>query len=305
PIEADFLFHKLANLLNRPELLPKDYLFKKLKLDLEQINIPALPKVISKVVAFDVNDLEQGVKEFEKILLPDVGITSNLLKLANSAFYGRSGKIHTLKDAISLIGVKSVRNIILMDFTKKMSKGSKNPLVRTYLREHPILSSLIAFDLAKPLGIDSVQESIFLLVLLKKIGMNILSANFQKNYLKILKLHEFNLKTIFELEKDEFQLTSIELGEKVFRTWNFSEDYIDAVLEQNFSIEKLDEVSDTNRLSRLSDIIAGEMLDIATSDEDKNLKNAIFSHYQVPEETAQLFGEDYYDMIKDHPFLNL
>lgn len=305
PVQEEFLFNKMANLVNRKDLIQGGSGLKRLKLDLDQVKIPALPRVINEVISFDVNDPDKGIQDFEKILLPDLGITSNLLKLANSAYYGRARKVETLKEAITLIGVKSVKNIILMDFTKKLSRGTKNPLMHTYLREHPILSSLVAFDLAKPLGIEQVQESIFLIVLLKKIGMSILAMNFPANYLKILKLHEFNLKTIFDLEQDEFQVTSIELGEKVFRAWNFSEHYIDAVVQQNFTISHVEKVSDINRLSRLSDIIAAEMLQIAVSNVDIELKNALFQHYAVPEETAELFGEDYYEMIKDHPFLNL
>lgn len=303
PIEPKKVLEKFAVILGRKELLEEDTAYKTQSIDLNKIIIPSLPEVVLKVASFDINDVDKGIRELEEIILPDTGTSSSILKLANSSYYGRSKKITNLRDAITLLGIKTVKNMILLDYNKKLNKNLKHKLFKKYLREHPVLSSLIAFDLVKPFKLDELQKNIFLIVLLRKIGMNIFALNFSEQYLKVLKLYEFNLKTIYEIEKDEFNTTSIELGKKIFKVWKMPDFFVEAVSNQNFNTSEITKVADFDRISRLSDILAKSMLGLELQKSEENLKAEIFDFYKISEETRELFGEEYYDTIREHPFM--
>ena len=47
------------------------------------------------------------------LISTDQALVSTILKLVNSAFYGFSRRITTLKQAITLLGFRSVRNIVV------------------------------------------------------------------------------------------------------------------------------------------------------------------------------------------------
>lgn len=47
-----------------------------------------------------------GGAEFEAVIRPDTALTTSLLRLANSAYFGRSRKIDSVRQAITLLGVK-------------------------------------------------------------------------------------------------------------------------------------------------------------------------------------------------------
>jgi EAL and modified HD-GYP domain-containing signal transduction protein len=56
-----------------------------------------------------VNDVDVGVKELVQTIRRDGGLIVRLLRIVNSAFYGMNRKVHTTKQAISLLGLQRIR----------------------------------------------------------------------------------------------------------------------------------------------------------------------------------------------------
>ncbi len=122
-------------MLGRKDLLPKETIVhKSTTIDLGKIQIPPLPAVVMKVLTFESDNPHGGSAEMEKILSPDIGISTNIIRIANSAYYGRSGTIQSLKDAITLLGTKTIKNLIFLEYNKKINKSLKPPLFFKHLR---------------------------------------------------------------------------------------------------------------------------------------------------------------------------
>lgn len=304
PFEAETIIRKFSMLLGRKDILAS-FEDKIEKIDLSRIRIPNLPAVFSQVVAFDVENPENGIVDLERIISPDIGIASNLIRVANSAYYGRSGKIRNLREAISLIGLKMTKSMVVNEYNKALNVNLKEPVFTKHLRELPVLSSLVAFDLVKPLALKNLAEDIFTISLLRKIGMNILALNFKEPYLKVLKLAEFAVKSQYELERDEIGIDSIKMGLKVFEIWKMPELILKVVANQDFTELDIPNVSDLDRVTRLAELLAKKMLKINIMEKDNSMITVLLNHHKAPIETEDLFGEDYYQMIQDHPFLKI
>ena len=75
-------------------------------------NLLSLPQVLSEVLK------EAGKEDFSadklaKIILKDPSLTSRILKLSNSSFYHRFSEITTVHQAISVLGVTTVKCMTL------------------------------------------------------------------------------------------------------------------------------------------------------------------------------------------------
>ena len=72
--------------------------------------IKKLPTFSTTVIRLSsvLNDPDATVGEFESIILPDLALTANLLRLANSAFFGLPRRIGSAREAITLLGMKRV-----------------------------------------------------------------------------------------------------------------------------------------------------------------------------------------------------
>jgi putative nucleotidyltransferase with HDIG domain len=75
--------------------------------------LPAFSTTVVRLSAL-VNDPETDAGEFEAVVQPDVALTANLLRMANSAYFGLSRKIATAREAITLLGVRRVFELSAM-----------------------------------------------------------------------------------------------------------------------------------------------------------------------------------------------
>jgi CheY-like chemotaxis protein len=116
----------------RDDIHPKDTT-PPANINLANLVIPPLPAVAIKVTTFDTSNPSGGSEELEKIISPDKSITTDIMKIANSAFYGRSGKVHSLKDAITLLGMKTVKNLVLLQSNKQFNKNLKGEVFQKNL----------------------------------------------------------------------------------------------------------------------------------------------------------------------------
>jgi putative nucleotidyltransferase with HDIG domain len=75
-------------------------------------NIPTLPTVLNQIIqTLDAPD--SSAAELEKIVRNDQAITTKLLAVANSSYYGFRHQITTVRHAVVAVGFNEVRNVCL------------------------------------------------------------------------------------------------------------------------------------------------------------------------------------------------
>lgn len=134
--------------------------------------IPSLPEVVVKILRLS-NDRNAGLADFEECLRADAPLVARLLKVVNSPFYGFSRKITSVKDAVSVLGTRGVRSLVL-------AAGASGYLERNYacyghdtrgLWKHSVAVAAAAQRIGKALGADSAcREELFVAGLLHDIG---------------------------------------------------------------------------------------------------------------------------------------
>ncbi|HMV43392.1 MAG TPA: HDOD domain-containing protein [Leptospiraceae bacterium] len=304
PITKSAIYEKLTFLLGRRDLTNKMVVgYKQMGINLNEIQIPPLRDVMNRVITFD-SKKSGGSKELEMIIAPDKALSADILRVANSAYYGRSGSVDTLQNAITLIGLGTIRNIVILQFRKNFTKNLPQPLFRKHLNEIPILTGLIGIDLTGPLNLKNVREQIVISSILRKVGMSILAQNLKLKYLDILKLFEYGSKPLVQLEKEELNIDHIQIGIKVFQMWKLPNSLKKVVANQGFTQEETSRVEDIDRILRMAEILSLSLLGITISEEDSNILKSIMNYYNVTEELTSLFNEEYYTDIKSHPFFD-
>ncbi len=70
-------------------------------------DLPTLPGSVGRLAAL-LEDERSGAGDFERIIRPDPALTANLLRIANSAWFGLRSRADTVRQAITLLGVRRV-----------------------------------------------------------------------------------------------------------------------------------------------------------------------------------------------------
>ena len=75
-------------------------------------SFPSMPGAGARMLAL-LQEQDTNVSEIEEILRYDPGLTANVLKLANSAYFGVPSKIGSLKQAVILLGMKRLTQLVV------------------------------------------------------------------------------------------------------------------------------------------------------------------------------------------------
>lgn len=273
-----------------------------MKDNLSETRIPPLSMVAIQVMQLDPESDSASAYSMEQIVSPDKGVSAEILRISNSAFYGRSGKVKTLRDAITLLGLKTVKNLVILLSTKSMSLDMKDERLQKYLQKLPIVTALVAQELSQKLNFKAMKDEIFIGGLLHKIGMTILAINYKAAYARLLQLAEFDKVDFIEHEREQYRTDHVEVGRTVFNTWKLPQQLQDIISGHNFDAARMSEASDIVRLTALASLLSMEMLGLELYERDQGRKAGLLEHYQAEALVAKDFGEARYTLIKDHPF---
>lgn len=70
-------------------------------------DLPTLPSAVARLSSL-VADPSANAEDFEAVIRPDPALTANLLRLANSAYFGLSREVGSVRQAVTLMGIKRV-----------------------------------------------------------------------------------------------------------------------------------------------------------------------------------------------------
>ena len=80
---------------------------------LKRVNdIPSLPQFVIETLK-KLDDPKSSAADVANKLSRDEGLVIRVLRLANSAYYGLSRRISSVSEAISFLGFKTVKSIVL------------------------------------------------------------------------------------------------------------------------------------------------------------------------------------------------
>jgi len=86
-------------------------------------NLPTPPIVFHQIQKV-INDPNVNASQIATILAEDPAMSVKVLKLTNSAFYGLSREIDSVKQAVIVVGVEAIKNLVLSASVLDMFKGN-------------------------------------------------------------------------------------------------------------------------------------------------------------------------------------
>lgn len=269
---------------------------------IDQASIPPLPSVTMQVMRFDPQAEAADSHSLANLIAPDKGICVDLLRIANSAYYGRSGQIRTVRDALTLLGLKPAKNFILLLITRNMAENLKGPLFKKYLMEYPVIAALAAEELVRLLKLNLEVGDAFVTALLHNIGMTVLALNKKDHYELLMEHSERTGDSLIGLEKDAYGTRHDDVSRMAFAQWKLPESMQTVANQLNFSLDQTESVSDLSRVTTLAAIIAGKFTysDLVEGPLEKEAR--IFAHYQAGKDVQSHFGPAFYDQVQQHPF---
>jgi putative nucleotidyltransferase with HDIG domain len=199
------------------------------KKDIEQIdNLPTLPTVYTEVDRLCKNP-DVSADDLSKVIETDPSITLKLLNLSNSAFFGFTRQIKSVRDAISLLGNKTVQNTILSIAVFEVTKnlGDSAGLDKNEFWLHSTAAGSVARFLSTKLSLG--RDEAFTSGIVHDMGKIILDSLYEEFYAEVLTRVAESDVSIYDAEEDVIGLNHCQVGLELARAWNLPQELSEAV----------------------------------------------------------------------------
>ncbi|HUU43872.1 MAG TPA: HDOD domain-containing protein [Planctomycetota bacterium] len=183
----------------------------------EARGLPALASVVTNVMSAVID--ETSASDIATIIQKDSSITARILKVINSAYYGLSGHVSTVSQAVPLLGVQVVKNIVLtfsvLDIFTDSRKGGFD---FQKLWEHCFATGVAAQILAREADYEDPEEAL-VAGLLHDIGVLIFTKHELKDYCDALREAEDSGEPLVDVEQRRLGITHAEVGALLAEKW--------------------------------------------------------------------------------------
>lgn len=194
----------------------------------EQIKeLSTLPSVILRILEV-MNNPMADARDVEKEIMEDPVITTKVLRVANSPFYGANRDVSSVHQAVVLMGFAEVQNVALSVSIFSRFAGSTNMFDRKEFWEHCFATACAADALQH--RVNAQTNDGFVAGLIHDIGRIILDQHFTDEFREAVALAEAEHIPLLEAEKKVIGATHCDIGYWVMDKWNLPTMLTDSAL---------------------------------------------------------------------------
>jgi HD-like signal output (HDOD) protein len=223
----------------------------------ETINLlPPLPSITAELVSA-LNSDNVNFVSLAKIVSRDPSMAMNVLKIANSAFYGLPRQVTDIEQAIRMLGTTEIGSLCISCGTSQVLKPPKGIETVDLQRfwGHSVATGVIAKVLATKLNLGR-WDNLYLAGLLHDVGAIVLDRFKHNLYEEILDLTKQENIPMLEAEERIMGASHDTVGGWLMKKWKFSEVLVE-VASFHHHVEK---ASQPNRMVvaivSLADVLA-------------------------------------------------
>ncbi|MGK0440326.1 MAG: HD-like signal output (HDOD) protein [Pseudohongiellaceae bacterium] len=166
-----------------------------------------------------------SIPDYVKVITQDAMLTTRVINIANSQFFGFGRKIKTLNQAINLIGVKQLHDL----FLSYLCIRAFNAIPQTMMNmaefwRHSIHCGIAAKIIADYSSLPS-SYLFFTLGMLHDIGHPAMYVKAPDACIQVLQDHREQKGSIAELEKEALGFDYCQVGAEIVKLWHLPEIY--------------------------------------------------------------------------------
>jgi HD-like signal output (HDOD) protein len=192
--------------------------------------VPTLPTIYTQITTALQNP-DAGIEEIAELLSREPAVSAKLLQMVNSPLLGLRGRVTSVRDATSLLGISRLRSLVLATSLFRQFDGSKCPAFSmTRFEAASLQIASWAAAIAKGQSRDKlVADMAFTASLLHNFGVLLLAANLPEAYNLVLKSSQERRISIAWAELETVGATHAEVAGAILASWDIPFPIVDAV----------------------------------------------------------------------------
>ena len=197
-------------------------------------HLPVVPRVYSELTR-EVQKEHHSNQSIARIISQDMSLTTALLKLLNTPYFGLSRRVDNMVQAVNILGVNLIRGLILSHGIFKPQDADMYPGFNTQrLWSHCLEMARCCRAVAQAEGVRGREaEDVFLAGLLHDVGKIVLAEGCPGEYAAILGESQARNMPLVQVEKDALGITHAQVGGYLLGLWGFPESVVIPVAQHH------------------------------------------------------------------------
>lgn len=192
-------------------------------------HVPVLPAVYQEIVDLLARE-SSTVEALGQIVMKDPGLTANILKLVNSAYFGLRQEVSDPAEAVSFLGVETLKSLALLHGVFQQVQSFPACISRAHLWQHSLDLAAASREIARREGFDrAAQSACYTSGLLHDVGLLVLGSGFPKEYGLIAETLRQGTARLVDAERQVLGVHHGEAGGHLLGLWGLPPVIVEAV----------------------------------------------------------------------------
>jgi HD-like signal output (HDOD) protein len=193
-------------------------------------DLPFSPRILKKLFVQTCSNSNSSLEDVGETLSRDQGLTTRILSLANSAYYGLQAEVQSVQRAAAVLGMGEIRNIVLALGVHSLTK--KYPLPEEFkigdYWEHQLLVGMVARELSRMSGVGA-PDNMFTIGMLHDVGQLITALRRPDDWQAIQDMVESDEMLLQEAEEEYWGMDHAVVGALMLKSWELPADLVEPV----------------------------------------------------------------------------
>ena len=235
-----------------------------------QGQLPTLPKVITHVLEL-IRSPKTSASDIGKVIATDMALSTKILKIVNSAFYGFPKQISTVQQAVVIMGFNAIKSAILGVSVINALDNPKNKNASYFDRKEFWKYAVGCGSAARVIAkryFPKLAEEAFMAGILHDLGKIILDQFLHKKFVEVAAEVQNSKRLFREITQEKLGYTDIKVAAYLLKKWNFPENLIRAIRFHHSPLKVGKEDKDLVSILHFS-IIITKALDLGNNGEPR------------------------------------
>ena len=191
--------------------------------------LPGIPTLYNQLLNL-LNAPDTSMEKISRLIEMDMAVSAQVLHLVNSAFFGLRRHVNNIQQAVSLLGLETLRSLLLMSSLFSSFKKTK---VRGFsfegLARHALRVGQYARVICECEGSEQVEmDNAFTAGLLHDVGKLLLASNLPDTYRSITQMMLKEGCSLTTAEQNILHITHAEVGAYLLGLWGIPDSILEA-----------------------------------------------------------------------------
>ncbi len=202
--------------------------------------MPQFPESILRLQK-ELANPNSDFNSISKIIVTDPSLTTEVIRIANSAIYMLPKKVADVPTAVRMIGIKGIKNLVYSFAVNKIFKDKFKKEKLTEVLNHSYEVAVYSSQIIKFKKLNSLRDDVYVGALIHDLGkliVNTLQPELVKKIEDVCKKKNLPVSTLEDLSEGyNHSLVGALLAQK----WNFPEKFIQAIKFHHIPLEAKEE----------------------------------------------------------------